>query len=93
MNSVPLLLHADANTRQPNFTGTAESSQKESLLALDGTLTCPVVCQFKNTPSVEGFCTRIVSKKHHDSRPRRVSRRAVDLLGLEALVCVGIAGH
>jgi hypothetical protein len=93
MNPVPLVLNADANTRQPNFTVTVESSQKESLLAQDGRLNCPVVCQFKNTPLVEGSCARIGSRKHHDSRPLRVSRRAVDLLGLEALVCVGIAGH
>jgi hypothetical protein len=93
MNPVSLLLHADANRRQQNFTGTTHSAQKESLLALDGTLACAVVCQLKNTPYVEGSCTRIVSKKHHDSKPLRVSRRAVDLLGLEALVCVGIASH
>ena len=93
MNPVPLVLSADANTRQPNFTGTVESSQKESLLALDRTPSCAVACQLKNTPSVEGSCTRIVSKEHHDSRPLRGSRRTVDLLGLEALVCVGITGH
>jgi hypothetical protein len=68
MNPVSLLLHTDANRRQQNFTGTAHSAQKESLLALDGTLTCAVVCQLKNTPSVEGSCARIEGKKHHDSR-------------------------
>ena len=93
MNPVPLLLYADANRRQRNFTGTAHSAHKESFLALDGTPTRAVVCQLKNTPSVEGSCMRIVSKKHHDSRPLRMSCRAVDLLGLEALVCVGIAGY
>ena len=51
------------------------------------------ISQLKDTPCVEGLCARIESKKHHDSSPLRVSRRAVDLLGLEALISVGIAGH
>jgi hypothetical protein len=53
----------------------------------------PPISQLKDTPCVEGPCRRIESKKQHDSSPLRVSRRAVDLLGLEALIRVGIAGH